>query len=108
MRTENLPPGAYPIRCYRCWRPAPVHISELEGDSGGDPALLPVVVPPQGWVLPLDHDEDLIDFGEPTSPPDDDAAIVCPACATGGEVDAMRESLVQIDSLLRQDPEDAG
>jgi len=82
------------------------------GDGGGDPALLPVVTPPEGWVLPIDNDEDLIEFGddprEAISPLDDDAAIVCPACATGGEVDAMRESLVQIDSLLRQDPEDAG
>jgi hypothetical protein len=57
------------ISCPRCNRPAPVDLDELTGDGGGDPALLPVVVPPDGWI------------GDP-----DSDGLVCGDCATPDEI----------------------
>lgn len=54
-----------------CLRSFDVDEGELTGDSGGDPALLPVVVPPAGW-LP-----------DPDATSDD--AFICKPCATPGE-----------------------
>lgn len=53
------------IACARCGKPAPVDLHELTGDGGGDPALLPVVVPPDGWI------------GDP-----DGDGVICGDCAT--------------------------
>ncbi len=57
--------------CSRCRCPAPIDESELTGDSGGDPSLLPVIVPPDGWI------------GDPD---DADGGIICGGCANPEEI----------------------
>jgi hypothetical protein len=49
----------------------PVDPDELVGDGGGDPYLLPVVVPADGWI------------GDPD---DADGGLICCDCATPGEI----------------------
>lgn len=54
------------IRCARCGCPSPVDVLEFEGDGGGDPSLLPVLIPPDGWLGDPDGDGLLCaDCGEP-------------------------------------------
>jgi hypothetical protein len=44
------------IRCPSCEQPAPISERELVGDAGGDPSLLPILIPPDGWIGDPDGD----------------------------------------------------
>ena len=62
-------PGTIPpllVTCPRCGTQAPVRVADLTGDGGGDPSLLPVVVPADGWIGA-----------------DDPESVVCGPCARG-------------------------
>lgn len=63
------------ITCARCDRPADIDEAELATDGGGDPSLLPVLTPPDGWI------------GDP-----DGDGIVCGDCATPDEITQWMES----------------
>jgi hypothetical protein len=52
---------------------APVDEGELTGDGRGDPALLPVVIPPDGWIGDLE---------------DPEIGLICGACARVEEIAA--------------------
>jgi hypothetical protein len=63
------------IRCSRCDHDAPSEcdaVQALIGDGQGDPSLLPVLTPPEGWIVD----------------PDDDERVVCHGCATSAEAAA--------------------
>ncbi len=70
--------------CARCRRPAPIDPDELTGDGGGDPSLLPVLVPPPGWL----------------PDPDDEDRIICRRCATEAEVDEDAERLDEAERVI--------
>ncbi len=71
--------------CARCRRPAPIAPDELAGDDGGDPSVLPVLVPPPGW-LPDPHDED---------------RIICRPCATDeAELDEYDQALDDTERVI--------
>jgi len=55
--------------CNRCDTPCPVVMEPTDG--GGDPSLLPVLIPPPGWL------------GDPD---DLHGGVVCCACATNAEI----------------------
>lgn len=63
------------IACSNCRCPAPIDLDELTGDGGGDPSLLPVFVPPDGWLLLPD--------GDPDNPERD---LLCGDCASDEEI----------------------
>jgi hypothetical protein len=60
------------IACARCGRPMPdVREDELRGDVGGDPSLLPVVIPADGWIAVPDGD-----------------GVICGECSMAEEITA--------------------
>lgn len=71
------------IACARCGATCPLDYDELRC-PGGDPALLPVLIPPEGWLAPGD-DPDL---------------LVCADCASPKEVAAYMAQLAGIEELL--------
>lgn len=73
--------------CSRCGRPAPVDPDELTGDGGGDPALLPVVVPPDGYIRGW--------IGDP-----DSEGVVCGDCAEPWEIAAFWDDLDLLEQLV--------
>jgi hypothetical protein len=77
------------ISCARCNRPAPVNLDELTGDGGGDASLLPVVVPPDGWIADPDDA--------------DGHSLVCDICATFVEEMKYRGDLVVVEYALSED-----
>jgi len=62
-----------------------VPADELGGDGGGDPALLPVLVPPDLFI------------GDP-----DGDGVICEACATPDELEADRETLSEAERVLAE------
>ncbi len=64
------------ITCSRCERPAPVDLEPADG--GGDPSLLPVLIPPDGWI------------GDP-----DGDGLIC--CATPEEIEAWMAGLERVE-----------
>lgn len=69
--------------CSRCGRPAPISEEELTGDGGGDPALLPVLTPPDGWI------------GDP-----DSAGVVCGDCSAVAEISAWMDDQALAEQVL--------
>jgi len=72
------------VWCSRCNRPAPINEAALAGDGGGDPSLLPVLIPPGGWL----------------PDPDDEDRIICRPCATEAELDEDDERLDEADEVI--------
>lgn len=61
------------------------------GDGGGDPSLLPVLVPPDGWI------------GDPE---DANGGLICGDCASPGEIADWMASLELIESVLDEDDDE--
>lgn len=68
--------------CERCRCPAPIDASDLTGDGGGDPSLLPVLIPPPGWI------------GDP-----DSDGLVCGACATVDEIVEWMANIAMVEQM---------
>lgn len=90
------------IPCVRgCGRIAPVDIDEVTG-TGGDPALLPVLVGRRAWI-PVPDIDDAVDVdgypvgGEPDLADLDPGGLICPACSTDAEFDAYYQRLDEAD-----------
>lgn len=80
------------IRCARCDKVAPIVLDEIVGDGGGDPSLLPVVAPPEGWI------------GDP-----DGDGIICGECATPDEIRTWMADMEHVETTLLSmaaEPED--
>lgn len=76
-----------PVRCARgaswaCLRSVLVPVEELQGDGGGDPALLTVLVPPDHWIGDPDGDD-----------------IICENCASPDE---LAEWQAGLDAIAEQ------
>ena len=80
------------IRCTRCGFPAPIEPDEVTGDGGGDPSLLVVVVPPDGWI----------------GDPEDDHGGICHCdCASPHEIEEWMAQNAQIERSLGDQDDDA-
>jgi hypothetical protein len=60
-----------------------------QGEPMGDPSLLPIVVPPEGW------------FDDPSL--DEDEQFVCVECATPAELEQEMADREHAERLMRQD-----
>jgi hypothetical protein len=63
-----------------------------QGQPMGDPSLLPMVVPPEGW------------FNDPVL--DEDEQFVCVECATPAELEQEMAEREEAERLMRQDDPD--
>lgn len=88
VRLEHLRSGNDGCLVWRCRFPAPIDASELQGDGGGDPSLLVVVVPPESWI------------GDPGDP---DGCLVCGDCATISEIAEWMVGLALIEQGMDGD-----
>lgn len=79
-RMDRMDPRGACAWCARCRRPAAIDPEELIGDGGGDPSLLTVLSPPDGWI------------GDP-----DDDGLVCGDCATPEEISDWMEQMAVLE-----------
>lgn len=76
------------VHCPRCGLPCPVRLDP--GDGGGDPSLLPILIPPDGWL------------GDPG---DANGGVICGDCATTHEISEWMAQAAFVESDMRYGPD---